>query len=295
MIHEFLETFSLFANSYFSGWLIAVTLAMIGVIVVARDQIFIGAAVAQASTLGIALAMLFSGVILGALPSIKYMHDGQPAAWPDEDAIAAFSAVLFAVVASVLTARKEPGARQSHESVTGWIFLASAALSVLLVTKSPHGLEEVHRLLSSSIIGATGGDVALFAALAAVTAAVLILMHRRILMIVMDETTAAAIGINVTLWGYAMAGYLGLVLGLALRSSGLIYAFGCLILPGIIARNLCRQVRPMFLVAPAAALMIAIAAFIVANHYDWPPAQATVALLAVAVIPASLFRRLRPR
>ena len=52
MIQEFVASWPLFHNTYLVGWLIALLLALVGVLVVARDQIFIGAAVSQASTWG---------------------------------------------------------------------------------------------------------------------------------------------------------------------------------------------------------------------------------------------------
>ena len=57
MIQDFAASWHLFHNSYLAGWLIGLLLALIGVLVVARNQIFIGVAVSQASTLGIALTM----------------------------------------------------------------------------------------------------------------------------------------------------------------------------------------------------------------------------------------------
>jgi ABC-type Mn2+/Zn2+ transport system permease subunit len=53
------------------------------------------------------------------------------------------------------------------------------------------------------------------------------------------------------------------------------------VLPGLVARNLCRTVRGMLVAAPVIALASVVTAFVVANHYDWPPGQAAVALLAV--------------
>ena len=61
MIQDFAASWHLFHNSYLAGWLIGLLLALIGVLVVARNQIFIGVAVSQASTLGIALTMWLGG------------------------------------------------------------------------------------------------------------------------------------------------------------------------------------------------------------------------------------------
>ena len=44
------------------------------------------------------------------------------------------------------------------------------------------------------------------------------------------------------------------------------------------ARQLCREVRPMFVVAPVLGLATAVISFVIANRVDLPPAQLTVAL-----------------
>jgi zinc transport system permease protein len=61
----------------------------------------------------------------------------------------------------------------------------------------------------------------------------------------------------------------------------MLYTFGCLVLPALVAKNVCREVRPMFVVAPVIAVGVATVGFVLANHYDDPPAQMTVALLCL--------------
>jgi ABC-type Mn2+/Zn2+ transport system permease subunit len=141
MMHDFIASWPLFANTYLTGWLLAVLLSMMGVYVVARDQIFVGAAIAQASTLGIALSM----VAASCLPGL-HLHalEGGATLW----------AVVFACAAAYAMSLAF-GRRESHEAVAAWIFLAGGSWSVLVVAHSPHGLDEIHRLVSSSLIGAT--------------------------------------------------------------------------------------------------------------------------------------------
>jgi len=278
MIHEFFQSWDLFANTYLAGWMIALLLAMGGVTVVARDQIFIGAAVAQSSTFGIALAMVAGGWIGGVI---------------NEHHLAPVMAVLFAIGAAVLTARTGRIGRESHEAVTGWVFLAASAGAILLVAHAPHGLDEVQRLLASSIIGASGADVIVFTALTVFTAVAIALSHRTLRLLVMDEQTAAVLGVRVQLWNLAMAVWLGLALGLSLRTSGMLFTFGCLILPALTAKSVCRRVAPMFVVAPIVSLGAGVMAFVLANHYDLPPAQTDVALLSVCGLFAWGLRRIR--
>lgn len=278
MIHTFLQSFDLFALTYIAGWLIAVLLAMGGVVVVARDQVFIGAAVSQASTLGVATALALGGVFAG---EGEGAHGGPTV-----------MAIAFAVGASLLMLRRTGPGRESHEAMTGWVFLFASSTAVLLVAHSPHGLEEVQSLMASTLIGATRLDIALFAAAALATAALLLIAHRRIMLIVMDGPTAAALGLRVRVWDAGMAVWLGLTLGLSLHVAGLLYVFGCLVLPAMVARNLCRRMATMFTIAPLIAVIGVTLGFIWANHYDYPFAQAAVATLAAMLPPAWVYRRL---
>jgi ABC-type Mn2+/Zn2+ transport system permease subunit len=107
----------------------------------------------------------------------------------------------------------------------------------------------------------------------------------------MDPEMAAAVGLATGRWLRGVALWLGLAIGLSIRASGLIYTFGCLVLPALVARNLCREVRPMLWVAPAVAAAAAFAAFVVANAADVPPAHAAVALLCALVALTRPLRR----
>ncbi|HEY7496621.1 MAG TPA: metal ABC transporter permease, partial [Candidatus Tectomicrobia bacterium] len=256
MIGSFVESWALFQYTYLAGWLIGLLLSLVGVLVVARAQIFLGVAVSQASTLGIAIG-LGSGSLLGAL-------------WLQSDGFLSLMAVLFAVLAALLTAHGGMAGGESHEAITGWVFLLSASLSILLVAHSPHGLDEVHRLLSSSIIGATAADVWTFAGLASVTIVAVGMARRRVLLFAMDPAMATAVGMHVSRWAVGTAVWLGLAVGLSMRVSGMLYTFGSLVLPALVAKNLCREVATVFLVAPGIAIGSSALGFVLANYYDYP-------------------------
>jgi ABC-type Mn2+/Zn2+ transport system permease subunit len=282
VIADFVGSWALFHNTYLVGWLISLLLALIGVLVVARDQIFIGAAVSQASTLGVAMAL---GI--GAWASLE------TAPWLQSDAFLSAMAVACSVIAALLTTRSGDIGQESHEAITGWVFLVSASVSVLIVAHSPHGLDEIHRLLSSSIIGARRSDVWIFASLLVCTSLGIGVYHRSILLFIMDPAMAAAVGVKVVWVSILLSAWLGLAVGLSIRVAGMLYTFGCLVLPALVAKNLCRKVKPMFVVAPLVAVATATVGFALANHYDDPPAQMTVALLCLCVAVAWVIRRLR--
>jgi len=290
MVQSFYASWSLFHNSYLVGWLVGLLLSLVGVIVVARDQVFLGAAVSQASTLGIALALCASGVFPVHSEDSSLSHS---TSWLCCDSFQVAMAVAFSVLAALVTSWAERAKRESHEAITGWVFLISASLSVLVLAHSPHGLEEIRRIHSSSIIGATTMDVGVFAVLLVVTVSFLAASGRRLLLFVTDPSMAAAVGMRVGRWAVFESLWLGLVVGLSIRVSGMLFTFGSLVLPPLVAKNLCREIRPMFFAAPAVALVTNSIGFVLANRYDFPPAQMNVVLACLLLVIAWLLRGLR--
>ncbi|HXG17748.1 MAG TPA: iron chelate uptake ABC transporter family permease subunit [Methylomirabilota bacterium] len=285
MITEFLTSWPLFYNAYLSGWLIAILLSLLGVLVVARDQIFIGAAVSQASALGIAV-----GMVVGSWMTLEE-HS-----WWRSSVFHSLMGGVFSVLAALITARSGKAAGQeSPEAVSGWIFLLSLSVSVLLLTHSPHGLEEVHRILTSTIIGAREADVWIFLVLTLTTLLVLTLYHRQALLIVMDPEMARAVGVHVDRWNAAFSVWLGVTVGFSIRVSGVIYAFACLVLPALAAKHLGREVHTLFFTAPLLACGTGVVAFVFANHYDYPPGQTATAGLCAVLLGVWILRFCRLR
>lgn len=280
MIEAFVASWPLFHTTYLAGAAIAGLLALVGVFVVARDQLFVGAAMAQASTLGIAICLWLSGTAAGAaLPGLE------------SPAVAASAAVLASVATALACVRASRDGEAGAESRTAWIFLAAASLPVLLLAHSAHGLEEVHRLMFSTLLGATDADVARLAALGLATALALARWHAPLRLFAMDPEMAAAVGLPVRWLARGIALWLGIAVGLSIQSAGLIYTFGCLVLPALAAKNASRELGPVLWRAPLLAVAVAAVAFVVANAWDLPPAHATVTGLGAVVAASWLLRR----
>jgi len=290
VIGDFLASWELLRATYLSGALLAFTLGLVGIWVVAREQIFLGAAVSQASTLGVAIALAVGAAVGGGdHESSHALH------WLESDAALSAMAVLAAVATAWLASGRGNERGTSGEAVTGWVFLASASVPVLLVADQPHGLETIQRLVFSTLLSATDLDLAIFAALALATATLAWRFSDRLTLLALDPETAGAFGMRRRVWNAAVAVWLGLAVGLAIRASGAVFTFGCLVLPGLAARSLCRETRPVLLLAPLLATAAVGAAFVLANDLDWPPAHTAVAILCGAVAAAWGLRWLHPR
>jgi ABC-type Mn2+/Zn2+ transport system permease subunit len=280
VIGSFVDSWALFGTTYGVGLLAAFVLAQVGIWVVVRNQIFLGAAVAQASTLGVALA----------LSAAAFAGEGV-SDWVGSGAVPA----VFAVAASLLTAwlvTRPRGARsESAEALNGWVFLLASSVPVLLLAHSPHGLEEIQRLVFSTLLTASRVDLALFALLALAGTALTARASGSLLLFSVDPENAPAFGLRPQRWRALSALWLGLGVGLAIRATGTLFAFGCLVLAPLAAKGFCREVRSMAWLAPVLGAAAALAGFFLGNAFDVPPAHATVALLAAGVALSWLRRR----
>jgi ABC-type Mn2+/Zn2+ transport system permease subunit len=274
---EFIISWPLFHNAWLSGWMIAITMAIVGVWVVAKDQIFLGAAVTQASTCGVAIAL--------GLASWLGM------AWLHDDIAQLITAVLTAMISAAIVARTE----RHPEATIGWIYLTAASSSVLVVAHSPHGLDEVQRLFSSSIIGSSRTDVILFAAMTAITTLAVWLGHRRLVLCALDPIFAQALGVHPRRISGMAAIWLGVTVGLSIHTAGALYCLGCLVLPALIAFRVGRELGAAFWIAPSVALAISILAFVIANSADLPPGQVTVVGLVATLATASAWSHCRKK
>ena len=273
MLADFIASWSLFENAYLSGLLLAVVLPLLGTLVVARNQVFIGAAISQSSAFGIACGLLFA---------------------PGAEHSAIIGCGILAAVAASLLCRVSWNSA-SGEARSGWIFLFAGSFSVVLLSQSPIGREEITRLLSSSILGATRGEVYFVAGIAALTAVTVTLFRRGVVLFLIDPVNARAIGVPIDRIELIASIWLGFVIGVAMKLTGLLFTFGLLLLPVMVISNLVGTVALVLLGAPIVAVVAVLIAYVGANRWDLPPGQAATALLSLLVIPSSLYAAWRAR
>ncbi|MEM1028186.1 MAG: metal ABC transporter permease [Planctomycetota bacterium] len=271
----FLDSWSLFAEPYLLTILAAMALSILGVVTAARRQVFMAAAVAQASTFGYAVFAL----IVGAAAT-----QAGESVW--RDVVVIGSAVAASLLTMIGDSRQTQGSRLDGDERTAWVFIFAGAGAILVLSQAAAGMEQFRRMQTSSVIGATVLDVAVFAVLLLVMAGVLIWAGRSIVLLLSDPVMAAAIGMRVRVWDLALALFSGACVGLGVRSTGMLFTFGCLALPVMIAKQACGEVRAMFWVSPLVAGVSALVGLWLSYHWDLPPGQVVVALLCVVLVVA---------
>lgn len=251
----------LFGWSYVAALGAAVVLGFLGVVVVTRGQVFLAAAVAQASLLGLALDARWGW--------------GQPMA----------CAVVISGLAAMVMARSGRGRGVlGPEEAGGWLFLVCASLTPLVLAGQPVGLREIQALMSSSILGAEASDAVVMLVLAMMAVGVGMVAGRKLVLLVTDPTMAAAVGMGVGLWWTGLAVGVGLTTGLCLQQQGMLFTFGCLVLPPLVARNVSATTARMFWMSPLVGVVGTVAGLGVAHRVDLPPGQTIVALLGGTLV-----------
>ncbi len=275
---NFLVSWNLFAKPYTLTILAATVLAILGVIMSARRQMFMAAAVAQASTFGFAVFAVFAGT------AATQLEGGL------RDVVVIGSAVAAALLTMFGDGRQTQGSRLDGHERTAWVFIVAGAGAILVLAHAPAGMEQFRRMQASSVIGATTLDVALFAAILVILVGILIRFGRSLVLLLADPVMASAIGMRVTNWNIAIAVFSGMCVGLGVRSTGMLFAFGCLALPVMIAKQFCGEVRSLFWASPVIAGLFAFAGLWLSYVWDLPPGQLVVALLSVLLVFAAVAR-----
>lgn len=277
---DFASSWGLFARSYSLTLIAAPLLTLLGVYAVARRQLFIAAAISQSAVFGFAsFALIFGAYSAGLGGSLG------------QDALVIACAVIAALLA-MLGTEDAQGGRLSKDEVIASVFIMAGVGSTLILSRAPAGMELTRQLQASSVVGARWLDVAVFA-LALTALAAVILWHRKsIVLFLTDPVMASAIGLRVGAWNLGATLACGVIIGLSVRSTGMMFTFGCLALPVLIGKQLCAEVRTLLLVSPCVAALSALIGLWAAYAWDLPPGQSVVGLQGVLLATAAGLRTL---
>lgn len=257
--------------------------AALGVYVVLRRVVFVGAALTQISGVGVALAF-WLGSFLAPDP-----HDAP--LWLDPRWLSLVAAVVGAIAFSF----SRGGRRLGGETIIGlgWV-LASAV--VLLVLSSKRIVQEAHEvddLLYGSAVLVRPADVLVLAGVAATILAVHVLFFKELLFVTFDAEMAQTLGYKVVFWDVLLYGTIGVGISFAIRIVGMIPAFGFLVIPSSAALLLVSRVSYALPVSMLFAVGGGALGYYVAFTREWPTGASIVACSALALVPGLLLRAVR--
>jgi zinc/manganese transport system permease protein len=255
-------------------------LVYLGLHVVQRGIIFIDIAMAQMASLGICLA-----VLVGYEPENLMAY------------IMGLSVTLIGAAIFSVTGKR--ASRVPQEATIGIAYVVSAAAAVLLLSRSPHGNEEIRNMLVGDITVVSAPEVwkcfGVFAAVGAVHFA----LRKQFLLISFERDTAYQRGWRVRWWDFLFYTTFGLVVTIFVRVAGVLLVFSYLIAPAVCAVTLARSIAPRLLIGWAISLIGGIVGLFLSFWWDLPSGAAIVctfgALLVLVSTYAIICGRIRTR
>jgi ABC-type Mn2+/Zn2+ transport system permease subunit len=268
----------LFREALYGAVVIAVACSVLGVYVVLRRIVFVGAALAQLSSAGLALSLWLSGVGV-SLGVIRH------------PVVLSLVVTMGGVVAFALG-----GARQKvpPDAAIGVTYAVAAAAGILLIAKASHG--EAHDIyLQGNILGITRQDTWVLLGVSIPVLIVHGIYYKEFLFVSFDRETARTVGYNVAFWNLLLYLTLGLVIAFAMQFAGVMLVFNFLVLPAVTALLLSRSMRGTFTLSVAAALTAAVVGFTLSVPFDLPTGPAISAVSGALVLGAWASRKLAKR
>ncbi len=267
----------LFRDALYGALVIALACSVLGVYVVLRRIVFVGAALAQLSSAGIALALWLGG--MGIAASLTSHPIGL-------SLVATLAGVVFFAQGG------SPRSRLPQDATIGVTYAVAAAAGILLVAKAATG--EAHDIfLQGNILGITRADTYVLAAIAAPVLLAHVAFYKEFLFVSFDRETARTLGYNVRWWNLFLYLTLGLVIAFAMQFAGVLLVFNFLVLPAVTGLLASRSMRGTFTVAVLSALLAAFVGFCISVPFDLPSGPAIIATSGVLAAVAWLARRLR--
>ena len=267
----------LFREALYGALVIAVACSVLGVYVVLRRIVFVGAALAQLSSAGIALSLWLAGAGLGLGLGTH------PVAL----------SLLLTLGGVVFFAGGGRG-RVPPDATIGVTYAVAAAVGILLIAKAASG--EAHDIfLQGNILGITRADTLVLLAVSVPVLLLHVVFYKELLFVSFDRETARTLGYNVRFWNLLLYLTLGLVIAFAMQFAGVMLVFNFLVLPAVTGLLLARSMRGTFMWSVGAAVAAAVIGFSLSVPFDLPSGPAISAISGVIAILAWMVRSLQRR
>lgn len=271
-----LDTLTLFAGSIAGALVVAVGCSIVGVFLVLRRIVFVGAALAQLSSAGVALAILLQS--LGW--SLMFITDPLLLSF----AVTLVGTSIFGLKASTGNLPPDAG--------LGVVFVVAGAVAVLFLARSAQA--DIYDLFF-------GGDVLLIPteqllALGAVIGPVLLLyclFYKEFLFVSFDDEMAETLGFHIKRWNVGLFATFGIVITLSIQTVGVLLAFAYLVLPALIGLLVGRRLSWVFTGALFSGVAGTLAGFIISVYLDLPSGAMIIATLGAMLMLVWSVQRLR--
>ncbi len=246
-----------------------VLLSYLGVHVVGRGIVFVDLALGQISSLGVAFAA-FIGAGLTSIPLIFTL--------------------VGALLMSFINIRDK---RLKQEAIIGILYAFTSALTVLLISKTPHGDSDIQEVLFGNILSVSWEMIRMIGIIFGAIAVVQVIFFRKFFGLTksFENGENHLIGIF-NFWNFLFYISIGLAIVFAVKINGVIPVFSYLIIPAVSAIMLTKNNAGVFGIAIIISIVAGFLGLNFSFHYDFPAGSSIVAILGGIFILASVYKLL---
>jgi ABC-type Mn2+/Zn2+ transport system permease subunit len=256
-----------------AGMLVAAICAYIGVYVVLKRIVFVGASLAQISSAGIALAFLL----------------GQSVPFFARNPLAV--SLVVTLVGVLIYSQQTLSRKVPQESIIGIGYLIASAMTLIFIVRSPKGMDDVKELLDGNIITVQTHDLVVMGAVFFGVALLHFLFYKQFLYISFDPEMAATQRYRTRLWELLFYLLMGLTISIGIQYAGLLAVFAYMVIPAVTGLVVARRMPTAFMVACASALLSTFLGFCWALKSDLPTSPPIIAVSAILLALVWLPRR----
>ena len=282
-LYQILSPAFLLRNSVYTSILIGLACPLAGVFLVMRRLVFMGVALPQISSTGVAIALSLP-LWLGFHLTDQGSHSAHMLAF--------VGSIAFSLASILILAFLERRGRGQPEGRLGTAYVTAAALGILLLSKNPYGEIGWLDLLKGEVITISNFDLLLTAATLLLVLAALGLFHKELLLVSFDRDMAMTLRKNVVFWDVLLYLLIGLTVSMAVLSVGPLIAFGFLLIPALTAHLLARNMRQFTALASLIGGAAAFFGFWIAYSFDLPVGPTDVVLLGIVYAIAGVVAKL---
>ena len=250
-------------------------LVYLGLHIVQREIIFVDLALAQVAALGTCFGIL-----------LHY----EASSWESYLLSLAFTFVG----AGIFTLTRTKNHRVPQEALIGIVYVVTAALGILLLSRSPEGNEELRRTLIGEVLLVTPSQVLRTFALYVVIGLIHWFGRKKFLCLSFEPERAAAEGMSIRWWDFVFYALFGWVVTSFVQIGGVLLVFSFLIVPAVCANFLADSPGAKLLIGWVTATVASVAGLYASYVLDLPTGAAIVCALGLALILtiiAASFRR----
>jgi zinc/manganese transport system permease protein len=217
----------------------------------------------------------------------------------DDDAssgLLQFWPTIFALGGAVLLAfGRVPGDRVPHEAIIGIVYVVAAAATLLILSKAPHGHEQMEQMLTGKLLFVDAHEVLTTAGLYAVLGLLHFVFRRPFIAVSNDSAAAQRSGLPVRLLDCLFYAMFALMVTRSVAVAGVLVVFSFLIIPGACASMLVESFGSRVLGSWLIATIVSVSGIVISAVWDLPTGATMVATfgaaLVLSILIGSLVRR----